>query len=128
MNSLNPNRYLEEPIDLEHKQYVLLSYLQDVDRDFVDNKSEPYFSNLKFHVQNIDCFVTKRTVLEPKDQVLTAEQNQRLSYVLDMPDGSDEMREARAICRWASPLLKNKLREGKKIFGTKQQKRLTAGT
>jgi hypothetical protein len=39
--------YIEPPIDFEHKQYVLLSYLQRVDNSFMEKKLSPYLLNLE---------------------------------------------------------------------------------
>jgi len=35
--------YIEPPIDFEHKQYVLLGYLQEVDSSFLKRQLSPHF-------------------------------------------------------------------------------------
>ena len=40
---LDTNWILQEPIDLEHKQYVLLDYINKVDKDFDNFKLYPSF-------------------------------------------------------------------------------------
>jgi hypothetical protein len=39
--------YIEPPIDFEHKQYVLLNYLQKVDNSFIEKKLSPHLLNLE---------------------------------------------------------------------------------
>ena len=39
--------YTESPIDFEHKQYVLLSYLQIVDSSFIQKKLSPHFLHME---------------------------------------------------------------------------------
>ena len=50
---LDTNWILQEPIDLEHKQYVLLDYINKVDKDFDNFKLYPSFQELSVHLANI---------------------------------------------------------------------------
>jgi len=43
---------IQEPIDLEHKQYVLLDYISKVNEDFGDMKLYPSFQELALHLAN----------------------------------------------------------------------------
>jgi hypothetical protein len=47
---LDTNWILQEPIDLEHKQYVLLDYINKVDKDFDNFKLYPSFQELSLHL------------------------------------------------------------------------------
>ena len=50
---LDTNWILQEPIDLEHKQYVLLDYINKVDKDFDNFKLYPSFQELSVHIANL---------------------------------------------------------------------------
>ena len=50
---LNTDWIFQEPIDLEHKQYVLLDYINKVNKDFEDFKIYPSFQELAIHLANI---------------------------------------------------------------------------
>ena len=50
---LDTNWILQEPIDLEHKQYVLMDYITKVDKDFDKFKLYPSFQELSVHLANI---------------------------------------------------------------------------
>ena len=50
---LDTNWILQEPIDLEHKQYVLMDYITKVDKDFDEFKLYPSFQELSLHLANV---------------------------------------------------------------------------
>ena len=50
---LDTNWILQEPIDLEHKQYVLLDYINKVDKDFDNFKLYPSFQELSLHLASV---------------------------------------------------------------------------
>lgn len=62
---------LQEPIDLEHKQYILLDYISKVNKDFEEFKIYPTFQELTLHVANINQIKDKGSYLilnrEPED-------------------------------------------------------------
>ena len=68
---LDTNWILQEPIDLEHKQYVLLDYINKVDKDFDEFKLYPSFQELSLHLANIGSIRDKSKYLtlirEPVD-------------------------------------------------------------
>tara|TARA_R110000803_G_scaffold15069_1_gene41916 strand:- start:865 stop:1641 length:777 start_codon:yes stop_codon:yes gene_type:complete len=68
---LDTNWILQEPIDLEHKQYVLLDYINKVDKDFDNFKLYPSFQELSVHLANIGSIRDKSKYItinrEPTD-------------------------------------------------------------
>lgn len=46
-NLISITWYFEPPIDFEYKQYILLSYLQEVDKSFIDKKLSPHYLYLE---------------------------------------------------------------------------------
>lgn len=49
MLKLSNNWFLEDPLDIEHKQYILLSYLNNIRKEFKDNKLYPFLAELVYH-------------------------------------------------------------------------------
>ena len=45
--------YMESPIDFEHKQYTLLSYLQKVDESFIYKKVSPHLLHMEGMVNDM---------------------------------------------------------------------------
>lgn len=116
MTTLSPIWFLEKPIDLEHKQYVLLDYIQKINKAFNEFKLTPYFFDLKFHIQNIDCFLSQYTILDSTDKRLTEEQNAILHTILERGKKSDDVLEAVEICKWSAPLMKETMKDGNKVW------------
>ena len=91
--------YIESPIDFEHKQYVLLSYLQIVDGSFIDKKLSPHllhmerminemtnfrksFSNMKMR------FDKERYMFFEDNSKLDGEKNELLEELIEIVDFS----------------------------------------
>lgn len=54
--------YAENPIDFEHKNYVLLSYLQEIDNSYSQKKLSPYL----LHTENL-VFEMKKFLIVERD-------------------------------------------------------------
>ena len=57
---LDTNWILQEPIDLEHKQYVLLDYINKVDKDFDENA--------KFQADLLSQRMDRRSIMTAREQ------------------------------------------------------------
>ncbi|WP_345949493.1 hypothetical protein ABDD95_21855 [Mucilaginibacter sp. PAMB04274] len=64
MKSLSKNWFIEGAIDFEHKKYVLLGYLQEINRHFDKNHLYPNLADLIFHYNNLLEFKNNKTVLQ----------------------------------------------------------------
>jgi hypothetical protein len=70
----------QEPIDLEHKQYVLLDYLQKLDKNLNNLKLYPHFQEISLHLASINLLIEKgqyillnKTLKEPDDEILISD-------------------------------------------------------
>lgn len=77
---MNTDWLFQEPIDLEHKQYVLLDYLQKIDKNLQDLKLYPNFQYLSLHLANINLLIDKgqyltlsRTIKGADDEILLSD-------------------------------------------------------
>ena len=77
---MDTNWIFQEPIDLEHKQYVLLSYLQKIDNQLKNFKLYPIFQFLSLHLANVNLMLQKgqyliltRTLKEKDDEILISD-------------------------------------------------------
>lgn len=55
-NLISVTWYFEPPIDFEHKQYILLSYLQIVDKSFIEKKLSPHYLYLERMLNELNLF------------------------------------------------------------------------
>ena len=49
-----------QPIDSEHKKYVLMSYFQKIDELIVQNKLYPHFIELSLHMANLHTLIKEK--------------------------------------------------------------------
>ena len=77
---METNWVFQEPIDFEHKQYVILDYLQKVDKQLNSLKLYPNFQQLSYHLANINLIIEKgqfltlnRGLKDPDDEILISD-------------------------------------------------------
>jgi len=70
---------LQEPIDMEHKQYVLLDYITKIDKELNEFKLYPNFQELTIHLANFNSIMTQNSIIglkkepeEDDDEILLA--------------------------------------------------------
>jgi len=108
-----------EPIDFEHKQYVLLAYLQKIKKNLNSFKLYPNFQQISLHLANINLVIEKgqyvtlnRQIKEPDDEILITD-----LVPLNVPIFSkQELDELFKICLFASEKLKNEFNQAKAIW------------
>lgn len=59
---------LQEPIDMEHKEYVLLDYISKVDKELDEFKLYPTFQELSLHLANLRSISEKLKRIELKKE------------------------------------------------------------
>lgn len=64
MKSLGIDWFIEGSIDFEYKKYVLLDYLQQINRHFDRSRLYPNLSDLVFHYNNLIHFKQNKTMLQ----------------------------------------------------------------
>jgi hypothetical protein len=64
MKSLSMNWFIEGSIDFEYKKYVLLDYLQEINRHFDKNHLYPNLTDLIYHYNNLLAFKQNKTLLQ----------------------------------------------------------------
>jgi len=64
LKSLGLNWFIEGSLDFEHKKYILLDYLQEINRHFDKSKLYPNLTDLIFHYNNLLDFKQNKTILQ----------------------------------------------------------------
>ena len=108
-----------EPIDFEHKQYVLLAYLQKIKKNLSNLKLYPNFQQISLHLANINLVIEKgqyltlnRQIKEPDDEILITD-----LVPLNVPIFSkEELDELFKICIFSSERLKDEFNQAKAIW------------
>ena len=81
INFILPTDWMfNQPIDAEHKKYLLMSYFQKIDDLIVENKLYPHFIELSLHMANLHTLIKESTILytnkifkSPDDELLLKE-------------------------------------------------------
>ena len=109
----------QEPIDLEHKQYVLLDYLQKLDKNLNNLKLYPHFQEISLHLASINLLIEKgqyillnKTLKEPDDEILISD-----LVSVDCPMMSKEdILEIYHICKFTTDKLTDYFNHAKAIW------------
>jgi len=57
----------EKPIDLEHKEYVLLDYISKIDKELENFKLYPTFQELSIHLANLTAVKEKLEYIQMRE-------------------------------------------------------------
>ncbi len=118
MKSLGINWFIEGSIDFEHKKYILLNYLQEINRHFDRSRLYPNLTDLIFHYNNLLDFKRNKTVLQqafPQQMTKADIEAVELTYQkIIQDDGS--MREIEIIISYALQKMDPAIQIGKEIY------------
>jgi hypothetical protein len=116
---MNTDWLFQEPIDLEHKQYVLLDYLQKVDKNLQELKLYPNFQSLSLHLANINLLIEKgqyitlsRILKEADDEILISD----LIFNAIPRLSKDQYSEVFDICKFSNEKFRDYFDHAKSIW------------
>lgn len=118
MKSLGVNWFIEGSIDFEYKKYVLLDYLQEINRRFDKNNLYPNLADLVFHYNNLICFRQNKTTLQnafPQRLTKADIDAVKLTYKKIVEDDST-MQEIEQIISYAMVKMDPTLQTGREIY------------
>jgi hypothetical protein len=109
----------QEPIDLEHKQYVLLDYLQKLDKNLNNLKLYPQFQEISLHLASINQKKKKgqyltlgRQLKDPDDEILISDLIPVNCPLLT----KEEILEVYNVCKYSTENLKDYFNHAKAIW------------
>lgn len=119
INQLPLTWYMESPIDFEHKQYVLLAYLQKVDTLFL-------LKNLSPHLLHMEKMINELKNYEISYEKMRDDFNKnRYIYFNDNPklvgENNELIIEIEEIVKFSIPQVKTRIDFGYKIFEKNKQ-------
>ena len=124
MRSLGENWITEKTLDFEYKKYVLLAYLQDVEKEFGSAKLYPALSDLYQHYRNALSFKESKENMEgnfPQKLNGLDLENFKIKYQNVLQDDV-VMKEIESILNFSIPRFEEYVSEGKKIYETLEVK------
>jgi len=118
MKSLGINWFVEGSIDFEHKKYILLDYLQEINRHFDKSRLYPNLSDLIFHYNNLLDFRNNKTALQqtfPQRLTKADIDAVKLTYQKIVQD-DNSMAEIESIIYYALAKMNPAIQTGKEIY------------
>lgn len=118
MKSLGINWFIDGYVDFELKKYVLLDYLQEINRHFDNSQLYPNLSDLIFHYNNLLSFKESKSALQqafPQRLSKADIEAVKLTYQKIVQDDSS-MNEIERIISYAICKMDPAIQTGKKIY------------
>ncbi len=118
MAKLNQNWITEKLIDFEYKQYVLLAYLSEVEKEFDKTRLYPHFAELIEHYKNAKIIKEQQnTIADSFPKKLLGFNKETLQPEFErLINDSSLMQEILQIVEFSLPKFEFYLKEGKKIY------------
>ncbi len=118
MKILKSNWITEQPIDFEYKKYILLAYLQSVDKHFSEDKLYPGFSDLIKHLRSLTDFQSARSAAKEGLSKELSEidwEELRLKYKMETGD-SEFLDVIDDVIEYSLPLIRSTAHTGKEVY------------
>jgi hypothetical protein len=118
LKSLGLNWFIEGSLDFEYKKYLLLDYLQEINRHFDKSKLYPNLADLVFHYNNLIDFKQNKTLLQqafPQRLTQADIDAVKLTYKKIIED-DNSMQEIERIITFAINQMDPALQTGKEIY------------
>src|SRR5690349_6087800 len=118
MKTLSETWFADGYIDFELKKYVLLAYLQEVNKCFNENKLYPQLGDIIFHYNNLVAFrENKKYLQEQFPKKLTGIQMEKLQVLYEQIIEDDElMQELEDIINFSAGKMKTAISNGSQIY------------
>lgn len=118
MKTLSETWFADGYIDFELKKYTLLAYLQEINKQFNENKLYPQLSDVIFHYNNLVAFrENKRFLQDQFPKKLTGIQLERLQLLYEqILEDDDMMRELEDIIHYSAEHMKKTITSGTEIY------------
>jgi hypothetical protein len=118
MKSLGVNWFIEGSIDFEQKKYILLDYLQEINRHFDRSRLYPNLTDLIFHYNNLLDFKHNKNVIQqafPQRLTQADIEALKLTYQKIVQD-DNTMQEIESIISYAIHKMDPAIQTGKEIY------------
>jgi hypothetical protein len=118
LKSLGLNWFIEGSLDFEYKKYILLDYLQEINRHFDKSKLYPNLTDLVFHYNNLLDFKQNKSVLQqafPQRLTQADIEAVKLTY-MKIIDDDNSMQEIERIITYAILKIDPAIQIGKEIY------------
>jgi hypothetical protein len=114
MRITEPDFFFKDPIDFEHKKWLLYSFIKEIEDDFNLYKLYPSIEQVKFNISNLEKWKYSKELYSLKK--VKGIDFERLTLLYDMEDESKEIKEIDKIVNFSILNLNDVFNKGKEIF------------
>lgn len=109
--------YIEHPLDFEYKNYILLDYLQSVDKSYQLHQLSPYLLWTEKLVHELKDFeIKKQLFLKKTEKTKLSFEDGTIRFVKRSIDDTDSIRIIGEIIEYSCPILESKIKLGYKLL------------
>lgn len=108
--------YLEEPIDFEHKNYMLLHYLQEVDESFAAKKLSPFLLHTDKLVLEMKNFIGREFEIRRNFKTEIIGLNYKIGLIRKEIETTQPIKEIIEIIEFSIPQFEGKVNLGYKLL------------
>lgn len=108
--------YIESPLDFEYKNYILLDYLQIVDKSFQIHQLSPYLLWTEKLVIELDLFTRKQSVFLKQTEKSKISFSQNRIHLVSTKIEDNTLKTINEIVDYSFPILKSKVKLGYKLL------------
>jgi hypothetical protein len=110
--------YIEQPLDFEYKNYILLDYLQSVDKSFGIHQLSPYLLWTEKLISELDTFEMRRKqFLESTKQTKVIFSDGAIRLIKKTIDEPESVQIIKEIIQYSRPILESKVKIGYTLLG-----------
>ncbi len=110
--------YIEQPLDFEYKNYILLDYLQSVDKSFGVHQLSPYLLWTEKLISELDTFEMRRKqFLESTKQTKVIFSDGAIRLIRKTIDEPESVQIIKEIIQYSRPILESKVKIGYTLLG-----------
>ena len=110
--------YIEQPLDFEYKNYILLDYLQSVDKSFGIHQLSPYLLWTEKLILELDTFEQRRKqFLESTKQTKLLFSDGTIRLIKKTVDEPESVQVIKEIIQYSRPILDSKVKIGYTLLG-----------
>lgn len=108
--------FIEPPMDFEHKNYMLLDYVQQIDNSFKVQKLSPYLLYTEKIISEMTLFKEGRDRMREALQKKKLNVSRKIHWIVTDVEETDEMKTVVEVVDYSLPILESKLILGYKLL------------
>lgn len=108
--------FIQHPIDFEHKQYLVLAYLQAIERDYANRKIYPGLGSIIQHIKSMNAYREQQKNIRERMQEINGIDWQNIQFAYQQPEDPEEINEINRIVDDSLQKLSGYFKRGRKLF------------